>query len=121
MHTSAISGTVSTQNFGDKFDADKVDMNTYIIIFIYPPKAFKNSTNGTFHLEIQKISMTNLSIGDNSFDTFYFYVNSEKITVDAEETYIQRNLTQADMYSDIFYIFQHKRKVITQDELDMMI
>ena len=59
--TSAVSGTISTQYFGDKFDADKVE--TYFIyrILLLRPENTISDTNVTLHIDFERISMKNLA------------------------------------------------------------
>ena len=53
--TSAVSGTISTQYFGDKFDADKVE--TYFIyrILLLRPENTISDTNVTLHIDFERI------------------------------------------------------------------
>ena len=96
VYTSATSGHISTQHFGEKFDTHKVARNIAYKINIKPPPGARNSvtdqqnfftfenldedatcndnneeSNFTLHIEIEKISMKDLSgkdilvVGDN--------------------------------------------------------
>ena len=57
MDTFALSGTISTIHFGDKFDASMVERNLRFRIGIYPPSNAKGNPNSTLHIEIEKVSL----------------------------------------------------------------
>ena len=63
VQTHATSGTISTQYFGEKFDARKVEINVLYRVQIYPPKLVRNNSNVTLHLDIETNIMTDLSTG----------------------------------------------------------
>ena len=66
--TTAISGNMSTQYFGNKFDADKVDIRfNPIMIRVDPPETVISDPEVTLNLDIQKIEMKDLSIGYDKF------------------------------------------------------
>ena len=54
IETTATSGTFSTQYFGEKFDAEKVNRDFINKIIIYPPQKMYNNETITLHLEIDK-------------------------------------------------------------------
>ena len=68
VHTYATSGTISTQYFGDEFDADKVETNMMYRIVVYPPDSVKWNSNVSLHFVIEKISMKNLLTGYETYD-----------------------------------------------------
>ena len=57
--TSALSGTISTQYFGDKFDADKVER--------YMAYQVITNSNVTLNIEIEKLSIKDVSDGEDKF------------------------------------------------------
>ena len=59
--TSAVSGTISTQYFGDKFDADKVETYLLYRILLQRPENTISDTNVTLHIDFERISMKNLA------------------------------------------------------------
>ena len=62
--TAASSGSVTTQYFGEQFDADKVETGPlYYRVNIYPPPSVRNNPNVTQHLDVEKVSLTDLSSG----------------------------------------------------------
>ena len=63
VFTAASSGSISTKYFGEEFDADKVETDLYYMVNIYPPASVRNNPNVTLHLDVEKVSMKDLSIG----------------------------------------------------------
>ena len=61
VETSATSGTILTQDFGDKFDADKVETRFRYGVVISPPYSVVNNTNVTLHIEIEQYILRELS------------------------------------------------------------
>ena len=61
LYTTATSGTISTQYFGDNFDADKVETKVYYQVYVYPPESVRNNPNVTLHFDTEKLSMKELS------------------------------------------------------------
>ena len=59
IYTSAPSGNISTQYFGDEFDADKLQSNYEIEVYIYVPENAQNNKNVTFMLKIDQEFMDN--------------------------------------------------------------
>ena len=104
MDTAASSGSISTQQFGEKFDADKVETGPLVyFISVYTPDSVRNNPNATLHIDVEKVSMTDLSSGED--------------TLSVDETMVEKshrsfNFTQP---SDIWYHIQFRRKVIQAD------
>ena len=65
VYTAASSGSISTQYFGEEFDADKVETGLYYSVSVYPPASVRNNTNVTLHLDIEKVSLEDLSSGQD--------------------------------------------------------
>ena len=62
VDTAASSGSISTQQFGEKFDADKVETGTlFYFVTVHPPASVRNNTNVTLHLDVEQVSMEALS------------------------------------------------------------
>ena len=57
VRTSATSGNITTQYFGDEFDIDKLQSNYEIEVYIYVPEKAQNDKNTTFMLKIEQESM----------------------------------------------------------------
>ena len=60
MYTAASSGAISTQHFGEEFDADKVETGLFYLVRVYPPASVQNNPNITLHFNIEKISIRNI-------------------------------------------------------------
>ena len=85
VNTSAISGHISSQHFGKKFNAKNVETQNNFRLNVYAPNDIKSNTNVTLHFEIEKVSMTNLQSGyDNvyiTYDNYNLYPNTRKATI----------------------------------------
>ena len=108
VFTNAPSGTISTQHFGNKFDAEKVEPFCYYVFNVYPPdNGIRGNPNVTLHFEIEKISMKDFSSGNeklyvtsggyieaniNSFDKKYNNPSKEEYTMS-----LQRKVTVHDV------------------------
>ena len=87
--TTAASGTISTQYFGERFDVEKVEKLTDYKFIVSPHENAQHNANVTFHYEIQKISMEDLT---NGKDSVSFYGRGAKV-IDAEIRNIAKNYT----------------------------
>ena len=67
IYTSATSGSLKTQYFGDKYNADKVERYLYYRLQIYPPMYVVKNPNFTLTIKIEKVSM---KVSGNSRDLF---------------------------------------------------
>ena len=74
VSTSAMSGSISTLHFGEKFDPSKVEKNIFYKIEIDPPDAVhcggwgqNNCPSGELHVEIDRVAMKDLPSGDDDF------------------------------------------------------
>ena len=57
IYTSATTGSVKTQYFGDKYDPDKIDKKLHYQIIIIPPVYLSHNPAYTLTIEIEKVSM----------------------------------------------------------------
>ena len=66
VNTAATIGTISTQYYGEKFYADKVDTGPLMYtVRVYPPDSVKNNKNVTLHFDVKKVSLKDLSSGQD--------------------------------------------------------
>ena len=65
--TYATSGTISSQHFGDKFAADKVETSIGYKISVKPPFSVEDNDNATLHFDLEKLSLNDLTNGKVSF------------------------------------------------------
>ena len=119
MVTNAASGNISTQYFDDKFDAEKVDANIYIIIYIkVPPKLVANN-NSTLLLNIEKRTIKEANDQDRiAFDCDYYC--STKIYFDADSTHWIKNITPIPKSADIVLDRKVSQDDIRNMKLEMM-
>ena len=68
IYTSATSGVITTQYYGEQLKSDLVDKKNVYKVYIYPPKSVGTSENVTLHIKVEKVSMTGLA--SESYDTF---------------------------------------------------
>ena len=108
VRTYALSGSVNTQFFGENFDVDKVetDVTFYYGVQLETLEHIREDQNVTLHIEIEKISIKELSTGDSSF-------NFEE-NLDVDVTHVIKNFTPPEQYS---YSVTSIRKVSREDVL----
>ena len=104
IQTHALYGTISTKHFGEKFEPDKVEKNIQYYLTVYPPKSIKDNINVTLHLEIQKISLIDLSTGQDKF----FFMSDQII---ADERHLNKTFNPPGTYK----YMQLYRKVSWKD------
>ena len=104
VDTSATSGTITTQSFGEKFDVDKVETELLISVSVYPPASVKNNKNVTLHFEVEKLSLTDLSSGEDKLrvgsvnvDTTHGSYNYTAQESDLYAIYLQRKVLPVDV------------------------
>ena len=66
IYTSALSGFISTQYYGEEFKPEKIKKYCWLKVHIYIPKGDVKKKNVTLHLDVKKVSMTKLS--DDNYD-----------------------------------------------------
>ena len=91
--TFATRGAVSTQYFGDKFDADKVEAIHWSRIIIGPPEGqgVTDNPNITFHFDIEKVSMEGLSTGYDNY--FYNFIPQQFLQIPANKNRVGATFT----------------------------
>ena len=93
VYTSATSGNISTQHFGDKFDPNKVDDNIYIRIRVNVPPSVVDDQNTTLMFDIKKKTMKEVS----DYDQMIIYPGGNNIDADltpwSENNSIDTDLT----------------------------
>ena len=94
INTSAYSGTVSTNNFGEEFDADLLDDHVFFEVNFYSPPNWIYNAAVTLNLEIEKVFMKDLIGG---YDNLYVRYNDRIIT--HEYTNLSFHLNAGDRYN----------------------
>ena len=88
--TSATSGTIHSQYFGESFDANKVELTLVYKIIICPPVSVKDNTNTTLHFAIElETMMSKLVEGIDRFSINWGDIDPDSRTV-------SRNFTPPD-------------------------
>ena len=97
VYTSATSGNITTNNFGEKFDAQKIDVNIYISIRVYSSKTVRSDKRSSLMFNIEKNTIQEdsdndridfgtvgyLDAGETNFSkTFFPPQNETKIVLD---------------------------------------
>ena len=67
LETAATSGTITTQYYGDKFDANKVEVQLYYKVKVTPPGSVRNNRNVTLHFEMEKLSLKDTRNGGDYY------------------------------------------------------
>ena len=80
MYTAVSSGSVPTQYFGEEFDADKVETHLIYIVQVFPLSSVRNNPNVTLHLDVEKVSLEDLSSGYDGFSVDLIYLMETKRT-----------------------------------------
>ena len=58
--TSAPSGVITSENFGEKFQQNLVEKKIDYNIKFFPPRSVRYNSNVTLHVQLEKLSMTDL-------------------------------------------------------------
>ena len=96
VYTAATSGSVFTPYFGEKFDADKVEKIIRYRVNIVPPESIKLNSNVSLFFKIDKISMKDLSAGNDIFSIYDSGISayqSDKMQINEETNNIVKNYT----------------------------
>ena len=68
VKTAATTGTISTQYFGQKFNADKVERMLYYYIQVSPPDSLSAISNVHLHFEVEYNALKHLTNGNDQLD-----------------------------------------------------
>ena len=116
IFTSATTGNISTQYFGEKFNSDKVDGHVKLAIFVFVPPYLKRDKNVSLMFDIKKNTMMEVSDNDQILTDIVD-------DIDANVTHLSKNFTAPSPNLNQMY-FQLSRTVpeeeISKMELDSM-
>ena len=87
IYTSATSGAVTSQHYGEKIMPELVDKKLYYSVRVSPPESVLYNENVTLHLKVEKVSLTGLATGRK--DTASIQDN----VLDADQTTAFTNFT----------------------------
>ena len=90
IETSAISGSISTQYFGQKYQSHLVRKLAFPLVGIYPPKSACENENITFHLKLEKVSILGLSL---SYSKDQYDMDGYDGALDPEEPVFYKNFS----------------------------
>ena len=93
ISTSATSGVVNTQHYGEKFRPELEERKLYYKVYVYPPDSVKNNENVTLHFKVEKISLSGLASG--SKDIVYIHYTTD---LEADQTTAFTNFTPPVRY-----------------------
>ena len=68
LSTKTTSGTISTLNFGEKFDVNKIETNLFYLLQVFPPLKQRKNNSITLHFEIEKDVMESFDIFSDSVE-----------------------------------------------------
>ena len=80
------------QQESHQFNAEKVETGITYLIYVSPPKFVQNNANVTLHVSLEKVSLTDISSGQDTF-TVYWYDDPY-----TEKANIFKNLTAPGEY-----------------------
>ena len=117
IDTSATSGVVTTQYYGEQFRPKLVERKPYYRIYVFPPENVRDNKNVTLHFKVEKVSMTGLA--SSSLDT----VEIEWTELNADQTTAYTKFTPPIYYLEHRYV-KLQRDVEDEDvetqKLDVM-
>ena len=93
INTSATSGVVTTQHYGDPFIPELVERKLLYRVRVHAPKSVKRNENVTLHFKVEKVSMTGLA--SNSKDKVRMAMGDGLGlgNLDADQTTAYKNFT----------------------------
>ena len=109
LETSATSGVVSTQYFEEQYQPSLLKRNVYYDVKVYPPKSVVKSKNVTVHLNLEKVSITDLSEG-------YDIISVEKRVLEGWLTSVPVNFTPPASRPNYDYITVTLSRNVMNDE-----
>ena len=115
IFTSATSGIVTTQHYGEKYRSELVERAIYNGVRVKPPESVSDNENVTLHFKLEKVSMIGLTGG--SEDTFYM---SGLSYLDADLTTAYTNFTPPRFIEDMSLWRDVSPEDVEKQRLDLM-
>ena len=112
IETSATSGIVTTQHYGDPFQPKLVDKKLYYEVKVHPPENDLENENLTLHFQAEKVSMKTFARGSHSRDNFFM-----------ENTGGYADATQKTVYQNFTATYSHYIQLsrnVRSDEVENM-
>ena len=113
LETTATSGSVNTQYFGEQYQSHLVKMNVEYHVNVYPPVSVRNNPDVTLHFKLEKVSMTGMS---NGWD----YVVVEGDHLDAGLSSVKYDFNPPAKDGEEMRWIALTRKNITEEDLKTM-
>ena len=119
ISTSAISGVVTTQHYGEQFRPELVERKLSYTVYVFPPASVSNNGNVTLHFKLEKVSMTGLTSG--STDAVYMEGLGD-LDADQEQTTAYTNFTPPARweYRSMYLSRDLRYEEIETQRLDLM-
>ena len=114
ISTSATSGVVTTQHYGEQFMPDLVEKKLYYRVFVYPPESVKNNEDVTLHFKVEKVSMTGLKKGSRD------EVDMNSNNLDADQTFTYKNFTPPERFNYMRLLRDVSSEDVEKQKLDKM-
>ena len=112
IHTEAMSGNVSIQNLGNKFDSDKVDGNIKIDVQVTAPDSVRHDDSVTLMFSLDKLSIKDFGKKEEMI--------FELIPIDADLTHFHKNYTDKSTRFSLILTRKLSKEDISNIELDTM-
>ena len=112
VHTSASSGVVSTQYYGEPFRPELVERKLHYNVGIYPPLNAREDENVTLHFKVERVSMNMTGLTKGSWEDFGMIghdLNDQRL--DADQTTVYANFTAPAKSKSIML----SRKISSED------
>ena len=110
IYTSAPTGVVTTQYYGDRFQPELVERDLTYFVWVYPPNSLLLNKNVTLHFKLEKLSMKGLA------RTNHDLVAIASQHIDAEITNVYKNFTPPKSFHRDLTLSRH----VGVDELEEM-
>ena len=120
VSTSATSGVVTTQYYGDMFQSGLVERKFRYAVWVYPPKSVRYNENVTLHFKLEKVSMTGINIEEG---------RNDKVGIDgidglnwllADQTSVYTNFTPPNYSATLIHSRDVSSEDVEQVTLDVM-
>ena len=101
ISSSAASGVVKSQNFGEAFNKDLLEKKLYYNARVVPPENIQKNANITLHIKIEKLSIKELHKGFGYYDKDKDEVKVNYVTIDSDLTIVHKNYSPPGSGKDI--------------------
>ena len=108
IYTSATSGVITTQNFGEIYNPSLVEERQYYRIDVSLPKSIRDNENVTLHFKLEKLNLV-----DSGFDQIGFAIPPNIISQPIEKDFVEKSFTppRSVPFLDYFRVVSEKEIV----------